>query len=366
MKDILLSIITPMYNAERFIARMIDSIQPQLTDEMELIIVNDGSTDGGGAICDAYAAKDPRIRVIHKENGGVATARNRGIREARGRYLSFVDADDTMSQGSYRHITDVIQRCEPDFIDFGWNYINFDGKAGSNHHKLPKDRLLEENVIWEKILPAMLNLTPDKDYFIFPFSWNKIFRRDIILANDVWLQEKQRVWEDRPFVVHYLKYCRNYYSISDCYYNYIGTPDSLSQRYDSHFLEIILRTYDEYVQWYADRYCFDTPFAHRYWAGAIENMVFRSLDEKENRQAIESYIIKALGDAQVIEWFSRRQTADRFERKISALIASGKTHEALEAFIKEAPSRKHKQVPSLKNRLSSLVRRWFDKKGTSQ
>ena len=105
MSDVKISAIMPVYNVEKFIGKCIESLQAQTLTEWELIAVDDGSPDNSGAICDAYALKDSRIKVIHKENGGAPSARNTAIPMARGEYLYFVDSDDwaepTMFQDMY-------------------------------------------------------------------------------------------------------------------------------------------------------------------------------------------------------------------------------------------------------------------------
>ena len=90
----LLSVIVPVYNVERYLARCIDSILQQSYRNLELILVDDGASDSSGAICDEYAQKDPRVNVIHKENGGLSSARNAGLDAAKGEFISFVDSDD--------------------------------------------------------------------------------------------------------------------------------------------------------------------------------------------------------------------------------------------------------------------------------
>ena len=97
----MVSIIVPIYNGEKYIDRVVNSILPQLNKKLELILVDDGSTDSSGSICDTYAEKDDNIRTVHKTNGGVSSARNAGIAAARGDYLSFVDADDYIAENAY-------------------------------------------------------------------------------------------------------------------------------------------------------------------------------------------------------------------------------------------------------------------------
>ena len=97
-----LSVIVPVYNTEKYLRECIDSILAQTFTDFELILVNDGSTDGSGAICDEYAGKDLRIRVIHQQNGGVTVARKSGVRIARGEYVTFVDSDDWIDENMYQ------------------------------------------------------------------------------------------------------------------------------------------------------------------------------------------------------------------------------------------------------------------------
>ena len=93
-KKTLISVVVPVYNVERYLHRCVDSILAQTLSDIELILVDDGSPDGSGAICDEYVEKDRRVRVIHKPNGGVSSARNAGIEAAQGKWLCFVDSDD--------------------------------------------------------------------------------------------------------------------------------------------------------------------------------------------------------------------------------------------------------------------------------
>ena len=117
----LLSVIIPVYNTERYLSACIESILSQAYLDIELLLIDDGSTDHSGAICDEYAAKDSRVRVSHKEDGGVSSARNLGLDQARGEYIHFVDSDDLVLQGSYQYISEVIFECSPDVICF--NYV---------------------------------------------------------------------------------------------------------------------------------------------------------------------------------------------------------------------------------------------------
>lgn len=110
MDRVKISVIVPVYNVEQYLARCVDSILGQTCSNLEVILVNDGSKDTSGSICDEYAAKDRRIRVIHKENGGLSSARNAGIDAASGDYITFVDSDDWIEEQSYEWMMDAMLR----------------------------------------------------------------------------------------------------------------------------------------------------------------------------------------------------------------------------------------------------------------
>lgn len=109
-QSVLLSVIVPVYNVERYLPRCVDSILAQTYTNLEIILVDDGARDASGAICDGYAAKDSRVRVIHKANGGLSSARNAGLDAARGEYLAFVDSDDWIERDAYAHMLSLAQK----------------------------------------------------------------------------------------------------------------------------------------------------------------------------------------------------------------------------------------------------------------
>ena len=114
----LISVIVPVYNVESYIAECIESIQNQTYMNLEIILVNDGSTDASGDICDQYAAYDERIKVIHQENGGLSAARNTGIEAANGDYISFVDSDDYIRLTLFEDMLQLLKEYDLDIIEF--------------------------------------------------------------------------------------------------------------------------------------------------------------------------------------------------------------------------------------------------------
>lgn len=125
----LISVIVPVYNTEEYLARCVNSLLTQTCANLEILLVDDGSTDGSGAICDSFAEADGRVRVLHKENGGSSSARNLGIAEAKGEYIGFVDSDDYVDSDMYRKLKEALCRWQVNAAQIGRNEITPDGKV---------------------------------------------------------------------------------------------------------------------------------------------------------------------------------------------------------------------------------------------
>ena len=121
-----ISVIIPVYNVEKYLTQCLDSVLSQSYSDLQVILIDDGSTDNSGAICDEYAAKDPRIIVIHQKNAGAAAAKNAGLRIATGKYLSFVDSDDYLEPDAYSHLVAMLESQQADVIQCAFNdvYVN--------------------------------------------------------------------------------------------------------------------------------------------------------------------------------------------------------------------------------------------------
>lgn len=331
MEKVKISIIVPVYNAEKFLKKTIESVLKQSAN-LELILVDDGSTDESGKICDSYQEKDTRVKVIHQKNGGLCVARNSGIRSVSGTHVAFLDADDFLDEDTLVSVQAILEKNDPDILDFGWKYIGNQGEITENLHKLLKNQMLDEHVIREKILPPLLNLKKDEDHFVYDFCWNKIYKTSILEEQHICFDETRRVWEDRPFVVQYLKYCKTYYAMDRCFYNYVSVTDSLSRTYHMEFFDVILKNYQLYRKWFGDVYEFETTYVWNHWSHSIENMIYRSLQEKKNQEKIEQNMIKALQNPQIKQWFEHRQPEDDFEKQTSALIVAGNENQALQMY----------------------------------
>ena len=170
MMNPLLSIVTPVYNVESFLDRSVQSILSQSYRDIELILIDDGSTDGSSSLCDELAKKDSRVKVIHKENGGVSTARNVGLEIASGEYLTFVDPDDFLAPDTYlANMEYLISHKDVDILQYPYcNYISDDEIL--NYHR-PAEHLLVGS---EQIFSNWWSGSP-LEYVI----WNKIYKRSL-------------------------------------------------------------------------------------------------------------------------------------------------------------------------------------------
>lgn len=348
-KEILISVIVPVYNAEAFIDRAVQSVLCQMDGNVELILVNDGSTDNSGSICDRYAADNHNVRVIHKENGGTSSAKNMGIQVAVGRYITFLDSDDYLESSAYAEIRNVILQYAPDCIDFGWRYVSNGIPMEPAFHKLPKNQVLGERMLNETILPPLLNLRSDPDNFIFDFCCNKVFRAEIIRQHELLFDVDKRVWEDRTFLLRCLRYSKTYYAMDRFFYNYVDIPGSLSRRYSMDFFRIIVANFKHYSELFGDRFDFDTQYVNDYWCHAIENMIFRSLEQKENMDQITSNILEMFRDSQVVHWYKKRHPRNHFEKEMSYLVLSNQGGRALLEYQKE-----WKRLQKLKTRRTRI------------
>ncbi len=142
MDTTLISVVIPVYNIEDYLERCVNSVCDQTYQNLEILLVDDGSTDGSGALCDALAGKDKRIRVFHKVNGGSSSARNLGIAQAKGEYIGFVDSDDYISENMYELLYEAIQQYDVKIAQIGRDEIDEQGNKLPNICEPPKEAVL--------------------------------------------------------------------------------------------------------------------------------------------------------------------------------------------------------------------------------
>ena len=188
----LISVIMPVYNVAAYLPQSIESVLNQDHRELELILIDDGSTDDSGAICDAYARKDSRIRVIHQKNGGAAAAKNAGLRIAEGTYLSFVDSDDYLEPNVFGYMVKVLQEQNADTVQFSFRDV---------YRSHSEDQLLEPCVLNEK--EFLVRFTKDWSCSLL---WNKLYKRS--LFEGIFFEEGHKIDDEYFTYQGFLNPCK--------------------------------------------------------------------------------------------------------------------------------------------------------------
>lgn len=211
----MISVVVPVYNAEATLDRCIQSVLDQKYSNFELILVNDGSVDGSGPMCDAYANADGRVKVFHKMNGGVSSARNIGLQNSSGAWVTFVDSDDWVEKEWLETcVRSISESEEVDIIRTGY-YIDYPDRVV----EISSDRDL---IIFSK--EEMLSVCEDIAYYAM--VWNTVYRKTIV--EDMLFNESLSWSEDYIFSYDAYLRCRKMHILDSAFYHYQQTEDGLS------------------------------------------------------------------------------------------------------------------------------------------
>lgn len=214
------SVIVPAYNCGDSIGKTVDSILSSGLRDFELIVIDDGSRDGTGAVCDALAQKHEALRCIHQKNGGVSAARNRGIDEARGEYLLFFDADDSVDENALCRVCELAEKNAPDMLLFGESFDYYlHGRLYRRDETVCPEEAMLARAEWKERLAELYDcnaLSP---------VWNKLIKREIITDNGVRFDGSVFEMEDFLFSVECLKHCESVYMLPEAIYRYRQAED---------------------------------------------------------------------------------------------------------------------------------------------
>lgn len=280
-----ISIIVPIYNAENFLHYCIDSILKQTYNNFELLLVDDGSPDNSGKICDEYAKKDHRVTVIHKENGGVSSARNAGIEVAEGEYICFVDSDDYLEEDYLSGLIGV-KNCYSDIDNVWCGFQTVEDYNKKNAAKVVASDICEMSFYNIKQIMSL------HEKWLDPMPWNKLYYTRIIIDNNIRFPLDLSLGEDFLFNLEYLDHTNGeIVIINKPLYNYIRNgKESLDNKYYSNLLEIYKRI-DEFTYEYARKWNLDEEQFSKIYNSAFYKyeVVMRNTFSKENN---ESYLSK--------------------------------------------------------------------------
>lgn len=224
------SIIVPVYNVEKYLIQCIDSLLCQTYSNIEIILVDDGSNDNSGKICDKYMQMDSRIKVIHKKNEGLGMARNSGLECATGKYVTFVDSDDFLKKDAIEKLIDAIKRYDADTVIGGYSRVDESGKCIFNDKFETRCYLGKE--VQNILFPRLMGSAPNNKDSIRPSVWNAAYSISIIRENNLrFPSEREYIAEDIVFDIEYYRFSKKVALIDSISYMYRVTPGSLTQTY---------------------------------------------------------------------------------------------------------------------------------------
>ncbi len=212
----LISIIVPVYNVEPYLERCINSILGQTYANLEILLINDGSTDNSGVICDEYAKKDTRIKVVHKNNGGVSSARNLGLEVATGEYIGFIDSDDYIEPTMFEELYNKAKTENADMAICGFKQVHVNGITKVNN--------VDFTISWEKenIIKNYFTQGVVKELMYAPV--NKLYKKTFI--GNLRFCEKYRMGEDILFLFQCIEKMNKIACVDGVFYNYVMRENS--------------------------------------------------------------------------------------------------------------------------------------------
>ena len=262
-----LSVIIPAYNAADTIARSAGSVLSGTWTDLELIIVDDGSTDRTADACAAIAEADSRVRVIRQENAGVSQARNRGMDAARGEYIAFVDADDFVECTAYAELFEAMDSHKCTSAACGYYEEHPDGARIVKPSPMPTGAYDYEDVRRELVLPLLCDRLQKN--LLLGTVWRYLFRTEVIRAGNI--RFTGAYLEDEVFLIEYFSHPGRLAVVDRPLYGYLQNPMSVTRRYLPGFTETFMRTM-ELKQELIDRFEIPVPESWRYnsaWAGLL-------------------------------------------------------------------------------------------------
>ncbi len=268
------SIIVPVYNAEKYLERCVNSLKNQTLEALEILLVDDSSTDGSLAICNAMAKEDSRIRVLHKVNEGAGLARNAALKSATGEFIGFLDSDDYVEPDMFETLCKKAEQYHADLVMSGVIFVdgNMFSEAGEAERRtfFDRDTHFETEDELKELRMGIVGATPqDAEDSKYGMSiWKNLFRRDIIEQNNLMFQsERKMLSEDALFMIDYIACIRKATGIREAFYNYCRNGDSISKAYKKDRFEKSL----VFVQEVEKRFRKDIPaqvyqiYVDRFW-----------------------------------------------------------------------------------------------------
>lgn len=324
-----ISVIVPVYKTEDKLNRCVDSILNQTFTDFELILVDDGSPDNSPAICDDYATKDNRVVVIHKENGGVSSARNEGLKNAQGEFIAFIDSDDYIEKEYLSTLLSYQQKINADLVMCNYNLFK-GNKTDYVSHGFSVGQVLKGE-LFKKTIYTKIAKCDTAGYF---GPTNKLFRRALIVENDITFDESMSFGEDMLFIMDYLNVINSVIFTDKPLYNYEMLENGLFSSYRPSFIQDVLKCYTRMV---ADtcEYAVSCDLDLKYY-NYVERYIKDVIKHEKHRRTRLKNLFKNPTVKKIYANISAIDTEEQkkrnvveYELKIPKLVARGRIHKAL-------------------------------------
>lgn len=299
MEQKLVSIVVPVYNVEKYLERCMLSIVNQSYKKLEIILVDDGSPDGCPQLCDQWATKDARIKVVHKQNAGLGMARNTGMEHATGEYICFFDSDDYVDTTLVEKAVECAERNQADIVVYGLNNVNSRGETERVVVPCTQKDLFENDEVHTAFLPDLIDCScraAQNTNLVFS-AWSCIYRMELIRRVQ-WrfVSERQNISEDSYSLIWLYKYVRCVAVLAEPLYFYCRNDTSLTQTYRADRFERIKLFYAETTKM-ADEQGYGEMVQRRlaglffsFVIAAMKQIIVAPIGWREKRQNIKAVI----------------------------------------------------------------------------
>ncbi len=277
-EEVLVSVVVPIYKVEQYLKKCVDSIIKQTYKNIEVILVDDGSPDNCGKICDEYAQKDKRIKVIHKENGGLSEARNFGLDKAKGEYICFIDSDDFVSCEYVEKLLIAALINHSDIAACNFKYIDEDGKISVRKEK--EDKVYTSS----EAIKDIFTLDQNTEIMV----WNKLYKRTLFTDNHI-KYPVGKIHEDNFTTYKLYDKANSVALISDKLYYYLQRENSIMATFNKKRFDVLIAV-DEIKEYFKDRKEFEEEVSCNellVYLSLINNMIKTHYDGKEQLEVVD-------------------------------------------------------------------------------
>ena len=233
----MISIIVPIYQVREYLVKCVDSILNQTYKDIEIILVDDGSHDGSERICDDYKKKDSRIKVVHKPNGGLVSARKAGLSVAQGDYIGYVDSDDWISEAMYEALLNEMITTDSDVIVCAHYEVQNDSIRKVENYL--NAGVYDGEKLQKELFPQMMYVPKNRRWGLSPAAWDKLFKKELVYTNQMLVDDSIWDGEDSAFVYPSMLNARRISILRESYYYHRVRDNSVALAYDSRCFERI-------------------------------------------------------------------------------------------------------------------------------